>query len=263
MYSALIDAPIHTDLTLLEITSPKLASWLQRFGLFIGSTIIRHDEEVNYHPVRVRGTKGDVVVPAGLGIKVIVHSETGERKPLVEMKKKEKGHIETMSCGRGCIQALSRLGVEEDSDVVFIRSLPHMDYITLIDKIVRTRISEGEASRLWGKCEGEEETQFYFATKNKPFLVQEIIGGHQVKEHLKTHAIEPGASLVLENIEQTSELHKPGVTPVTISSAGGLRLYLNPAQAGKIIVKSADRENENHSPGQQHSDIDAETEGEK
>ena len=253
MYSALIDAPIHTDLTLLEITRPELASWLQRLGLFVGSTIIRHDEEVNYHPVRVRGTKGDVVVPAGLGIKVIVHSETGERKPLVEMKKKEKGHIETMSCGRGCIQALSHLGIEEDSDVVFIRSLPHMDYVTVIDTILRTRMSEGEASRLWGKCEGEEETQFYFATKNKAFVVQGIIGGRQIQEHMKTHAIKPGVSLVLEKIEQTRELHKPGAAPVTISSSSGLRLYLNPAQAGRIIVKSADLENENHSPDQHNS----------
>ncbi len=254
MYSALIDAPIHTDLTLLEITRPELASWLQRLGLFVGSTIIRHDEEVNYHPVRVRGAKGDVVVPAGLGLKVIVHSETGERKPLVEMKKKEKGHIETMSCGRGCIQALSHLGIEEDTDVFFIRSLPHMDYVTVINKLERTRISEGEASRLWGKCEGEEETQFYFATKNKPFLVQEIIGGRKIHEHLKTHRIEPGTTLVLEQIEQTRELHKPGATPVTISSPGGLRLYLNPAQAGRIIVKSADQDSESHSPDQQHTD---------
>lgn len=258
MYSALIDAPIHTDLVLLEITKPELASWLQRLGLFVGSTIIRHDEEVNYHPVRVRGSKGDVVVPAGLGIKVVVHSETGERKPLVEMKKNEQGHIETMSCGRGCVQALFHLGIEEDSDVIFIRSLPHMDYVTLINNLVRTRISEGEASRLWGKCEGEEETQFYFATKNKPFLVQEIIGGRQIQKHLRTHAIEPGVTLLLEKIEQTRELHKPGARPITISSPGGLRLYLNPAQAGNIIVKSAARENEDHSQGQQNSDSEDE-----
>ena len=258
MYSALIDAPTHTDLVLLEITKSELASWLQRLGLFVGSTIIRHDEEVNYHPVRVRGSKGDVVVPAGLGIKVVVHSETGKRKPLVEMKRKEQGHIETMSCGRGCVQALSHLGIEEDSDVVFIRSLPHMDYVTLIDNTVRTRISEGEASRLWGKCEGEEETQFYFATKNQPFLVQEIIGGRQIQKHLRTHAIEPGVTLLLEKIEQTRELHKPGARPITISSPGGLRLYLNPTQAGNIIVKSAAREKEDHSPRQQSSDSEDE-----
>ena len=251
MYSALIDAPIHTDLVLLEITKPELGSWLQRLGLFVGSTIIRHDEEVNYHPVRVRGTKGDVVVPAGLAIKVIVHSESGERKPLVEMKKKEQGHIETMSCGRGCINALSHLGIEEDSDVVCIRSLPHMDYVILIDKTIRTRLSEGEASRLWGKYEGEDEIQFYFAKKKKSFLVKEIIGGRQIQEHLKTHGVEPGSTLVLEKIEQTRELHKPGARPITISSPGGLRLYLNPTQAGKIIVRSVVQENENHSPEQQ------------
>jgi len=258
MYSSLIDAPIHTDLTLLEITRPELASWLQRLGLFVGSTIIRHDDEVNYHPVRVRGTKGDVVVPAGLGIKVIVHSENGERKPLVEMEKKECGHIETMSCGRGCIQALSHLGIEEESDVVFIRSLPHMDYVVLIDKTIRTRLSEGEASRLWGKSEGEEATQFYFAKRKKLFLVQEIIGGRKISEHLKTHGVEPGSTLVLEKIEQTRELHKPGTRPVTISSPGGLRLYLNPSQAGRIIVKSAVQENEIHSPEQPHSDDEGE-----
>ena len=254
MYSALLDAPIHTDLVLLKVTRPELASWLQRLGLFVGSTIIRHDEEVNYHPVRVRGRKGDVVVPAGLGIKVLVHSETGERKPLVEMQRKEKGHIETMSCGVGCIQALSHLGIEEDTDVVFIRALPHMDYVVIIDKTIRTRLSEGEAARLWGKYEGEEETQFYFAKKQKRFSVKEIIGGRLIREHLKTHGVEPGATLVLEKIEQTRELHEPGARPITISSPGGLRLYLNPAQAGRIIVKTVEQEDARHLPDQPLSD---------
>ncbi len=253
MYSSLIDAPIHTDLILLEITRPELALWLQRLGLFVGSHLIRHDEEVNFHPVRVRGTKGDVVVPAGLGIKVFVHLVTGERKPLVEMKKMEKGHIETMSCGQGCIQALSHLGIEENTDVTFVRDLPHMDYITVIDRKERTRLSEGEAARLWGKCEGGPETQFYFAEQKKPFSVQKIIGGRKIREHLKTHGVQPGSTLVLESIKQTQELHKPGMEPVTISSPGGLRLYLNRNQAGSIIVKSAVPEDEEHTSGQQHT----------
>ena len=256
MYSALIDAPLHTDLILLEITRPELARWLQRLGLFIGSHIVCHGEEVNYHPVRVRGTKGDVVVPAGLGIKVFVHLDSGECKPLTEMKKKEKGHIETMFLGRGCSQALSHIGIEEDTDITFIRALPHMDYITVIDKQKRTRLTEGEAARLWGKCEGEEETQFYFAKKNKPFSVQEIIGGRKICEHLKTHGVEPGCTLMLEVIEQTRKLHKPGAEPVTISSPGGLRLYLNQSQASRIIVKIAARKHESHGTGQLITDLE-------
>lgn len=245
MYSALISAPSHTDLVILSVTSPKLALWLKRLGLFTGSHIIRYDEEINYHPVRVRGKKGDVIIPAGLGIKILIHAENGERKPLVEMGRKEKGHIEAMSCGRGCIDALNHLGIREDMDVTFIRSLPHMDYVTIIDKRDRTRLSEGEAARIWGKCEDGQEIQFYFAPRNKLFSVAEIIGGRKIKDHLKTHGVQPGCSLALEAIEQTQELHKPGVEPVTITSAGGLRLYLNPGQAEKIIVKSVARNSEN------------------
>jgi len=250
MYSSLLDAPLNTDLTLLEITRPELASWLQRLGLFVGSHIVRHGDEINYHPVRVRGEKGDVVVPAGLGIKVLVHLDSGERKPLTEMKKQEKGHIETLLLGRGCSQALSHIGIKKDTDITLIRVLPHMDYLILIDKQRRTRLSEGEAARLWGECSGEEATQFYFAKQNKPFAVQEIIGGRKICEHLKTHGVEPGSSLILESIEPTQELHKPGATPVTISSPGGLRIHLNQPQASRIIVKVAAQRHKNHETGQ-------------
>lgn len=251
MYSSLIDAPAHTDLVILEVTSPALLLWLQRLGLFTGSHIIRHDEEISYHPARVRGEAGDVIIPAGLGLKILVHTENGERKPLLEMNSKERGHIETMSCDSGCVGALIRLGIRENTDIVFIRALPHMDYIIVIDSRERTRLSEGEAARIWGKSEDEkEETQFYFSSRGKNFTVSEIIGGKTVGEHLKTHGVQPGSNLILERIEQTQELHKPGMEPVTITSSGGLRLYLNPAQAENIIVKRVVRGNKSH-PEQQ------------
>jgi len=240
MRSSLIDAPAHTDLIVIAVLTPELAIWLKRLGLFTGSYITRHDEEITYHPVRVRGQKGDVIIPAGLGLKILIHSKGGARKPLVEMNKKEKGHIEALSCGPGCVRALKHLGIQEDTDVTFIRSLPHMDYITIINNKERTRLSEGEAARIWGKCEDGLETQFYFARQGKPFSVETIIGGHKVIKHLETHGVQPGQSLTLEKIEQTQELHKPGTQPVTITSAGGLRLYLKPGQAEQIIVKSVE-----------------------
>ncbi len=251
MYSTLIDAPAHTDLVILEITRPELALWLQRLGLFTGSHIIRHDEEINYYPVRVRGKQQDVIIPAALALNIIVHTENGERKPLLEMQKKERGHIETMSFSHGCINAMTRLGIRENTDIVFIRALPHMDYITLIDNRERTRLSEGEAARIWGKCQGEpEETQFYFAKRKEKFSVHEIIGDQTMQKHLETHGVQPGSTLILEQIEQTQELHKPGMEPVTITSHGGLRLYLTPVQAKQILVKSVVRDSQNH-PGQQ------------
>ncbi len=247
MYSSLIDAPVNTDLILLQIVEPHCAEWLKRMGLFPGSQIVRHGSEIQYNPVRVRGSKGDVIVPAGLGIRVFVHlDDGGERIPLVEMERKQTGHVESMSCGRGCITALARMGLLENEPVTFIRSLPHMDYITLLSKKERTRLSEGEAARIWGvsSVDGEEQEsiQFYFARQGVDFHVQEIIGGKKAQMHLKTHGVAPGTIIMLETIEQARELHQPGVDPVVVSSSGGLRLYLDPVQAGHIIVKTKEAE---------------------
>lgn len=250
MYSSLIDAPVNTDLILLEIVEPHLAEWLKHLGLFVGSHITRHDSEIQYNPVRVRGAKGDVIIPAGLGIRVFVHLDSGERKPLVEMQRKESGHIETMSCGHGCVTSLARMGLVQDEEITFVRSLPHMDYVTMISRKEHTRLTEGEAARIWGICAGDtEEMQFYFARQQVPFTVKEIVGGQKSQLHLKTHGVHVGSVLILNAIEPARELHRPGEQQIIISSHGGLRLYLAPRQAGKIVVKSRETA-EPQAPGQ-------------
>ncbi len=239
MYSSLYDAPVNTELTLMKILDPALADRLRRLGLFVHGQLVRLDNEFSYHPVRIRGTRGDVVVPAGLAMKTYIHLDNGERKPLVEMERGEKGHIESLSCGIGCARALENLGVIVGEGIAFIRALPHMDYITLINGKERTRLSEGEAARIWGKPEPGDSCQFYFNRKGVPFEVTEIIGGKKAHNHLQTHGVEPGKQLLLEAIEPAGELHQPESEPIVVSSPGGLRLYLNPYQAGRIIVKTA------------------------
>ena len=131
-------------------------------------------------------------------------------------------------------------GWENDS-IRFIRSLPHMDYVTLINRRERTRLSEGEAARIWGAYPGEETTQFYFARKDLDFTVTELMGGPKALNHLKTHGVEKGVILTIESIEQAKSLqgHGPESAPITISTPEGLRLYLTPDKAGAVIVRAA------------------------
>ena len=236
MYSSLIDAPVNTPLVILEVTNPGLETWLKRAGLFTGARVVRHDEELNFAPVRVKAPKGDVIIPAGLAMKIYVHLDSGEKVPLSEMKKKETGHVEFLTSGRHAERFLSRFGLEEDSKIVFMRALPHMDYITVIDGRERTRLSEGEVARIWGRHGSEDATQFYFAQNHTPFTVEDVMGGPMAVEHLKTHGVTPGTRLDLETIEQAQSLHLPVNEPVIVSSPGGLRLFINPKNAGQIIV---------------------------
>ena len=238
MYSSLIDAPVNTDLIMLQVTSPRLEAWLQRIGLFTGSKIIRHDKEFNFSPVRVKAEKGDVIIPAGLAMKIYIHLDSGEKIPLTEMKKKEKGHVEILSSGKHAETILARLGLKENSEVVFLRSLPHMDYITVVNKKERTRLSEGEAARIWGHSGDEAHSQFYFAKQQTPFFVKEIMGGKKSCDHLETHGVTPGSELLLEAIEQAQSLHQPVAEPITISSPNGLRIFFTPQKAGQVIVRT-------------------------
>ncbi len=240
-YAPLCDAPVGAKLTLLEINSSRLTHFFQHLGMFKGSSLTRHDSEIHYHPMRVRGDNGDVVVPAGFGIKAVVHIDgSKERKPMTEMEKKESGHVETISGGKGMKKAMAQLGLDVDSAVTFIRDLPHMDYVTLIDRRQRTRISEGEAAKIWGEYIGRKdrkEGQFYFSRKGEEFAVTGILGGKRIQHHLSTHGIKVGASLIMEIVEQAQELHKPMHSPVVVSSAGGLRFYLTAEEAEQVVVR--------------------------
>lgn len=240
MYSSLIDAPVNTDLTLLEVTNPHLERWLQRMGLFVGAKVTRHNMEFNFHPVRVSGSRGDVIVPAGLAMKIYVHLASGEKIPLTEMERNHSGHVELHSGGKFVAAHMKRLGLAENDSIRFIRSLPHMDYVALINRRERTRLSEGEAARIWGAYPGEETTQFYFAKKGLGFSVSELMGGPKAVNHLKTHGVKKGVVLTIESIEQAKSLqgHSPQFAPVTISTPEGLRLYLTPDKAGTIIIRA-------------------------
>ncbi len=242
MYTSLLDAPVNTGLTVVRITTLELGQWLNHLGIYSGSVLMRHGDEFNFHPVRIRAAAGDVVVPAGMAIKAVVHVQSGERKPLTEMEKNDNGHLETIAGGRGCVNALKKLGLEIDSEITFIRALPHMDYVILVDQQQRTRLSEGEAARIWGLGKDGLSRQFYFARRGEEFKVTEILGGKKVSEHLATHGIAEGHTLLLERIEQAQQAHTPNERSVTVSSLSGLRLYLSHRQAEQIIVTCSDEE---------------------
>ncbi len=125
----------------------------------------------------------------------------------------------------------------------------------MIDRNERTRLSEGEAARIWGACGEEEATQFYFAKRLTPFVVQEIIGGKKIQKHLETHRVHVGSELILESIAQVQEIHQPETSHITVSSSGGLRIYLTAIQAEQIIVKTAAQSDDTSADEQQlHGD---------
>ena len=113
------------------------------------------DQEVLVRPVRVRGPKGEAVLGGGMAMKVVVHADDGRKLPLAEMGANETGHIEGITGGPGLSGALSVLGLGISDRVCFLRTLPPMEYITLLESGIRVRLTEGMAAKIWGRTTGE------------------------------------------------------------------------------------------------------------
>lgn len=238
-HQPLTTAPLGKPLELIKVMAPDLAIRLSRMGLFEGSYLTRMEQEVQMQPVRIRGPKGESVLGGGMAMKTVVHMDDGRKYPLAEMKKGEKGHIEGLSGGTKHAENMKVLGLFENTEVEILRKLPPMEYTTLIEGEKRVRLSEGMATKIWGRME-EETLQFVSARTGVPFVVEKILGGSKSCCMLNEFRIQPGTTISLEHIAMAQSL-KIGVrNPIVISSHDGLRLFLEPHHAEQILVRAAD-----------------------
>jgi len=236
MHVPLTDAPFGKPLFLVKVTNSDLALRLRRMGLFEGSELLRLNEDVLVQPVRVRGPKGDAILGGGMGFKIVVHMDDGRKLPLVEMKPGETGHIEGLIGGNKLADALDTLGLNINDRICLVRKLPPMEYVTMIEKKGRVRLTEGMAAKIWGRME-ENLLQFVLARKGKRFYVQKILAGANARMMLASQGIEPGKVLILEGVEQAKSLYMSRRNPVVVSSRNGLRLYLQQKDAKRIFVR--------------------------
>jgi len=232
----LTDAPFGKTLMLEKVANPELALRLKRMGLFEGNEITRLEEEVLVQPVRICGPERDAVLGGGMGTRIVVRLDDGRKLPLVEMKPGNTGHIEGLTGGTGLSNALEILGLKIGGRISFIRKLPPMMYVTIIEKEGRIRLTEGMAAKIWGQVEGRE-IQFVFTRKGRKFYVLKLLGGTHAGQALLSRGIEPGKILVLEGVEQAQSLHLGIQNPLIISSRDGLRLFLQPNEGEQIFVR--------------------------
>ncbi|QTA86990.1 ferrous iron transport protein A [Desulfonema magnum] len=240
MYTSLIDAPLGRTLILVKVEDLSMEMRLRRMGLFEGSSLTRLDEEVLIQPVRVRGPGGEFILGGGMASRIVAHLDDGRKLPLVELKPGESGHIEGVTCGGSLEKTLKTLGVRENDEITFVRKIPPMEYITLVEEEKRIRLNEGMAAKIWGRM-GEKYLQFASAGVKEKFEVTDILGGQRIKKSLTLQGITPGKTLMLEGVEQAKSLFMTRQNPLIISSSDGLRLFLQEQEGRKVFVRVSEQ----------------------
>ena len=91
-----------------------------------------------------------------MSAKIIVARADGSKTPLYEMNSKEEGKIEALSGGPKLHETLETLGLKIGDRIKFLRKLPPMEYVAVLDKKRHLHLQEGIASKIWGVSENQE-----------------------------------------------------------------------------------------------------------
>ncbi len=240
MHIPLIDAPIGTSLILSRVINVHLAEELAHMGVFEGNELMRLDEEVLMQPLKVRGPRGDVVLSCGMASKIVVHFDDGRKIPLIKMLPRQHGHMEGITGGPEFMHALDVLGLQRNDEILLVRKLPPMEYITVIDKKKRVHLTEAMAVKIWGAI-GDEEMQFVTTQAGKEFVVKDLLGGGNARRLFSGYGIEVDSMLELEGVAQAQSVMMNDIHPlVAVSTHDGLRMFFHEHQCRHIYVTLAD-----------------------
>jgi Fe2+ transport system protein FeoA len=239
MIISLSKAPVGRLLLVIEVSNERLAGELGKFGIREGQELIRlEDDAAALQPVKLRGPQGEAILTGNMASGLVVHLDSGQIVPLLEMKPGDKGHLEGVTCVPDSVmtETYHVLGLHENDSIEFVHKQPSMEYTALVDEKKRINLPGGMAAKLWGESLGQS-LQFAMAGAGKEFRLKKILGGPAAQERITGMGLTPGNSLVLEAVKPTQTVRLATKDPVAVSTPENLRFWLPPQAANLLLVK--------------------------
>ena len=239
MIISLSEAPFGKLLLVAEVSNERLARELDKIGIREGQELIRLEDDARaLQPVRLRGPQGEVILSANMASGLVVHLDSGQIVPLLEMDSGDKGHLEGVTCvpDSGMTETYHVLGLHENDSVEFVHKQPSMEYTALVDKKKRVNLPGGMAAKLWGESLGHK-LQFAMTGAGKDFRLEKILGGRSAQERIGGMGLKPGDTLVLEDVRPAQTVRLAVRDPIAVSTPENLRFWLPPQAANLLMVK--------------------------
>jgi len=221
---------------IIDVQDKDLASKLMGYGVYKNSLVIKVDsDETDFPTVKLYTKNGTVAVHGQLAKNINVRSGKGIERNLYEMEEEKSANISHID---GCEKThgrLKALGIEIGMRVKVLRFLPYMQYSVLVDSKRRVKLSEGVVASIIGK-QGENQRQLFFAKRNEPIEIQDVVAGEKIARFLSDNGIKKGESITLEIIEPGKNILFDAEGDITIYIMEGFRMTISDKTAGKVIV---------------------------
>ncbi len=238
MFTTFSNAPSGILLHVDEIEDKKLESELFRMNVHKNSIVYKMDAESDMHTVRIKTAHGERVLAGGMGGKILAHLEDDRKIPIIEMKPKEKAHIEALEGGEELAAAFQALGLNNGDEFEMVRCLPPMFYVVEVKGKKQIKLSEGMAAKIIGKTKNKKECQFTNASAKVPFTVEKILGGKSSKKIMDSLNIQESDVLTLLSVENAPIYSMSKNEKFMMVTNEGLRVLLKKNQADTIKVSA-------------------------
>jgi len=219
-----------------EIRDDQLSRKLASYGIFINSLIMKTDPDAaQFATLKVSTKRGTAAIPGQLAKDVKVRAGRGALKSIYEMEEAKSANVAEIEGCEKVSARLKALGIEKGVKFKLLRRLPHMEYIVLVNKHTRVRLSEAIVAAIMGESLNMHK-QFSFARKGRLFTVKSIVAGEKITSYLKSVGILEGAEISLEGIEAGKHIPFEESGTISIYASEGFNLLLSAASAEQIFV---------------------------
>lgn len=215
---------------IVNVKDPETARRLSTYGIFGGSVVSKVSRgDIELATLKIVAHDGTKAVSGSIARHLFYKSSSGEKRSIYEHEPETEFAVVVPKM---ITADMKKLGIKSGDSIKVIKKLPHMEYVTLIGRKTRTRLSEAHAACILGGGK-----QFSFAGKNREFIVDSLISYDTYGSLMTAWGINEGTVLVLEGIEAGKSVHLDNYPDMVICTAEGLRVFISVHTAEKITAE--------------------------
>ncbi|MEA3255173.1 MAG: FeoA domain-containing protein [Candidatus Altiarchaeota archaeon] len=154
-------------------------------------------------PISLEIAGGEIILAQGMADKIYVGAED-TLMPLLKLEKGDEGTVESIEGGKDFKNWLSELGIDEGTEVRFLRHVPDDTLIFKVDN-KEIRLGEGEASKVFAEY-GGQFIQINYLREGEKTEITKVIGGVGIREKLRELGVEEGTEIVLTGREERTHI---------------------------------------------------------
>jgi Fe2+ transport system protein FeoA len=192
-------------------------------------------EPVHTHvgPISLKVGDRESILCQGWADKVFVE-KGGEFLPFLMLEKGDKGIVRAIEGGKDFKDWVAELGIEEGSEIEFLRHIPHETLTLKIDD-KETKIGPGKASRVWVEDEAKM-FQLNYLEQGKKAKVSRITGGARHKQEMGEMGLKEGTKVALVGME-VSKIAPQRKGNYVVAKIGAQAITIGRGMAEKIWVE--------------------------